>query len=203
MASRWHRESGQASALGMLAIFAAAAFLITLIMLFATGVAQRSLLPRLRGKARRAIPEQQAPPAVGTEAASTTPESFKVQVSEVFVADSLRALRRQIQTEKAELDRKIAELRALRDEIRSERHRAEAVANERVAQLAKIFSGMKPQGAARIMAMLDDETFTKVLGQLNKKQAAKVLQYIDPARVARLTQDAARVGEPVVASAER
>ncbi len=178
-------ERGAAGLFGMVAVFAAAAVVITVIMLFVTGVAQRGILPRLKGRAERAIPPSVEVQALESEI-GVGPEGVGTAL------DSLRALKQQIRVGSQMLDARITDLQQETARLESERTFADRDAEARIAKLAKVYSGMKPEAAARIMIYLDDDTFTKVLNKLNQRQAGKILAYIDPVRVARLTRDAAR-----------
>ena len=189
-------ERGAVGILGILAVFAASAIVITLVMLFVTGLAQRQLLPRMRIRAEQALPEKPvseadallapagvtgAPPSVGEPAAPKwSPGAL----------DSLKALKQQIRIGQEGLDARLEEVRRMTEQLQKERATADEAADARMAEMAKVYSNMKPQAAAQVMAYLDDKTFKQVFDQLNKRQAAKILAFINPARVARLTKQA-------------
>lgn len=188
-------ERGAAGILGLIAVFFATAIILTVIMLFVSGVAQRGLMPRIRARAFRAVPEgiETAPPTAAPADLVVEPEVVATDVVDSSAAglDSLRALEHQIRMGRESLDTRIERQQQEAQRLIFERAGADADARKRVSNLAKIYSSMKPEAAARVMAQLDDETFVMVLEKLNQRQAAKILVYIDPARVARLTQDAA------------
>lgn len=187
------RERGAAGPVGMLVVFLASAVVITLIMLFATGVAQRSILPRLKNRSSEAVPVTPAASEGATGGAGESAAGDLASPQQIAAAsDSLRALRQQVRLEQLRLQEQVARLAEATDEIESAREAANQEADERVADLSKVISSMKPQAAARIMVNLDDDTFKRVLDELNVRQAAKVLAYIDPVRVARITEDAAQ-----------
>jgi len=181
------RERGAAGPLGMLAVFLASTIVITIVMLFATGVAQRGILPRLQNRSSEAL--SVAPPSVlqaGQAAGDPAPTDRGPAA-----ADSLRALLQQVRLEEQRMQEQVERLAAATDDIESARGVADRDAEERIAGLAKVYSSMKPQAAARVMVNLDDDTFKRVLDKLSVRQAAKVLAYVDPVRVARITQEAA------------
>mgnify|MGYP006281948247 CR=1 FL=1 len=188
------RERGAAGPVGMIAVFLATAVVITLIMLFATGVAQRSILPRLKNRSSEAVPAVPVAPATATgHVQQSAPDGEHLSPDQIAAAsDSLRALRQQVRLEQLRLQEQVDRLAEVTEEIESAREAANREADERVADLSKVLSSMKPQAAARIMVNLDDETFKRVLDQLNVRQAAKALAYIDPVRVARITEEAAQ-----------
>jgi len=177
-------QRGTTSILGLLAVFAATAIVLTGVMLFATGVAQRTLIPRLKQRAAGAVPPAPRTPEVETAAAAPSP-----QVSAHGVPiDSLRVLRAQLGVEQERLAAQSAALRELLDQWAAAQAAAADETSERIAGLAKVYSTMKPEAAARVMVRLEDEVFEQVFRQLDKRQAGKILAFIDPERVARMTQ---------------
>jgi flagellar motility protein MotE (MotC chaperone) len=52
--------------------------------------------------------------------------------------------------------------------------------------MARLFDGMKPEDAARIMKDLGDEHVKQILLSVKKRQAAKILSALDPDRAARI-----------------
>lgn len=195
-------ERGEAGALGVLVVFLASAVVLTGVMLFVTGVAQKGILPRVKARALRGIPEQTGPEAA---VAGVQPETTSVQVMPIPAEpgevvevewsagqlDSLRALKQQIRVGQEAMDARIAEIRREAARLEEERTIADKAAARRISNLAKIYSSMKPEAAARIMVHLDDETFTLVFNKINSRQAAKIFVFVDPARIARLTRMAA------------
>lgn len=188
-------ERGAAGPLGLLAVFVATAIVLTLVMLFVSGIAQRALIPRIRARAFRAAPpvaETIKPVAPETPIVETPAEMVAEGVdSSTAGLDSLRALEHQIRMGRESLDQRIERQQAEAQRLINQRVGADADARRRITNLAKIYSSMKPEAAARVMAQLDDETFVLVLQKLNQRQAAKILVFIDPTRVARLTEEAA------------
>jgi len=184
-------QRGAINVLGLVAIFAATAVLLTVVMLFVTGVAQRTIIPRLQQRAEQAVAEP-AEGAASSPAAAEPSSAPPPAGSEATPFDSLRALRAQIRVEQARLEARSDTLAAQIAEWKQLRAAAENAAGERVAALAKIYATMKPEAAARALVRLDDETFERVLARIDRRQAGKILSLIDPERVARLTRRAAR-----------
>jgi hypothetical protein len=52
--------------------------------------------------------------------------------------------------------------------------------------MARLFDGMKPDEAARIMKDLGDEQVKQILLSVKKRQAARILAALDPDRAARI-----------------
>ena len=184
-------QRGTANVLGLLAVLAATAVVITVVMLLVTGVAQRSILPRLKSRAEQAVPEATEVSPTIQEVVARTSVGEPVATS---AADSLRALRSQLRLEQDRLAERESELQQAISEWRLLREADEGDVATRIAALAKIYSSMKPEAAARVLVRLDDETFERVLAKIDKRQAGKILSLIDPERVARLTRRASRTG---------
>jgi flagellar motility protein MotE (MotC chaperone) len=176
-------QRGAANIGGLLAVFAATSVLLTVAILFATGIAQQTILPRLKARAAQAAPEPAAVAAAGETA--SVPAGGEAEV------DSLRALRTQVKLEQEQLASRAAELQTTIAQWKTEQQARDTEAAKRIAGLAKIYSTMKPEAAARVLVRLDDATFEQVVAKLDKRQAGKILALIDPDRLARLTQQGA------------
>jgi len=188
---------GGGNIVGLLATFAASALVITVVMLFVTGVAQRGILPRRQRRAVPAGPANEPAPAGATASAAADSSAGRAAdpAFALLVADSLRALRDQVQMEQERLAAQNSALEQTMGSWQTARKESAAEADRRLADLAKIYGNMKPEAAARVLARLDDETFERVLARIEKRQAAKILALLDPERVARLTRRAAAGGE--------
>jgi flagellar motility protein MotE (MotC chaperone) len=210
---RW-AERGAAGPLGLLAVFVATAMVLTVVLLFVTGVAQQGILPRVRARALRALnpvpadstaaqtqgqesATQEASTSAEPQSAEAAPEAGGAPAGGAAPAlsqaqlDSLRTLNDQIRVGRESLEDRISTVHQEAVRLEQERSAADEEADRRLKTLAKVYSSMKPEAAARVMASLDDTTFARVLSQLDRRQAAKVLALLDPERVARLTQEAA------------
>jgi flagellar motility protein MotE (MotC chaperone) len=174
---------------GLLAVFAATSVLLTVAILFATGIAQQTILPRLKARAAQTAP---APATVATAGEPVSaPDGGGAEV------DSLRALRMQVQLEQEQLAARAGELQTTIAQWKTEQQGRDAEATKRITAMAKIYSTMKPEAAARVLVRLDDATFEQVVAKLDKRQAGKILALIDPDRLARLTQSGAPKSTPV------
>lgn len=180
-------QRGSASIVGLLVVFAATSMLLTVVILFATGIAQETILPRLRARAASAAPVLPAPvEAPAAEAAAQTGGSAQ--------ADSLRALRAQLRIEQEELAARTAALEQRISDWQALQEEQDASDAQRIAGMARIYSSMKPEAAARVLVRLDDATFEQVVAKLDKRAAGKILALIDPDRVARLVHSSAPAG---------
>lgn len=176
-------QRGAANVGGLLAVFAATSVLLTVAILFATGIAQQTILPRLKARAAQTAP---APAAVAVAGGlASVPAGGEAEV------DSLRSLRMQVKLEQEQLASRAAELQTTIAQWKTGQQERDTDAAKRIAGLAKIYSTMKPEAAARVLVRLDDATFEQVVAKLDKRQAGKILALIDPDRIARLTQQGA------------
>lgn len=57
-----------------------------------------------------------------------------------------------------------------------------------IAELAKLYDGMKPAQASQILLQLPDQTVIEILRKMKPKSASKVLEAIDPIRAADIIQ---------------
>lgn len=60
--------------------------------------------------------------------------------------------------------------------------------NKKYSKLARLYSGMAPEEAAKIMQQLDNQTITEVLTRMEEDQAAKVLTQFDSDRAAQVSK---------------
>lgn len=176
-------QRAAASVGGMLVVFAATSVVLTVAILFATGIAQQTIVPRLKARAA------QTAPAPAADATASEPAS--VPGAAGAEVDSLRALRMQVRLEQEQLAARAAELQTTIADWKTQQQARDTEAAKRIASLAKIYSTMKPEAAARVLVRLDDATFEQVVAKLDKRQAGKILALIDPDRLARLTQQGA------------
>ena len=183
--STYNNERGAANFFGMLAIFCATALLIAVLMLFVTGVAQRSIIPRLKARSQRAVPELVSAPEVVSKEVDISALATSAQL------DSLRALKQQVRIEQEALEQRITNIQIEAADLMSKRQGADEETSAKITKMAKIYSGMKPQAAAGVMSYLDDVTFMRVFTKIKPAQASKIMSYSDPVRMARLTKEAA------------
>lgn len=86
----------------------------------------------------------------------------------------------ELKTLVAEVDKKLAAMQQLRDELVKLLDRKDVTENERVAQLSKIYEKMNPQKAAVLITALDYQLAVDLLLGIKKKTAGKILDNLDP-----------------------
>jgi flagellar motility protein MotE (MotC chaperone) len=186
MARRGERGASTVGSLLVL-IFGGGAALV-IIVLFMTGLAQKEIVPRIRQRAERAlaVATKKAQPPAESVAAPQSP-SDSLRASE---ADSLEALRAQVETQRQFLDRQKQDLVRMRGTIDSLVTAYQGRQNAELNRQAKLLAGMKAEEAARILEVMDDATISAILARMNARAAGKVLPKLDTSRVARLTMAA-------------
>jgi flagellar motility protein MotE (MotC chaperone) len=157
-------------------------------VLFLTGLAQREIIPRIRERADRAVAmaTKKAPPPAENKASLAVPSDSLPQSG----ADSLEALRTQVETQRQFLERQKQDLTRMRGSIDSLVGGYEARQGAELKRQAKLLAGMKAEEAARILQAMDDATVSALLARMNARAAALVLPKLDASRVARLTMAA-------------
>lgn len=160
-------------------------------MLFATGAAQKSAIPRVRAALARFQKPESAPApadsaAAGDSAAvATTPWSVG--------ADSLGLLRDEIDLAMRELAESQALTTAASESVAvevaaaSNASAADSSAIRDFTRFVKVIEAMKPAEAARLLNGVDDGFAVAVVRRLKERQAAKVMTLLDPAKAHAVT----------------
>jgi len=125
-------------------------------------------------------------------AAGVLPESLNI-----FARDSilLRQQRERMEAEKAELERKkqeIAQRQQMLEDIKAQLEKASAeedsIMELRYADLAQLIESMKPVNAGVVMNNLSDFSAAKILVKMRKREAGRVMNSMDPDKLARVSQ---------------
>lgn len=115
---------------------------------------------------------------------------------------SLESRLRQIEIREKDLDRREARLNEAADELKTKLAALEALraeltallANEKALKLkkykdmARIHAAMPIARSAEILTSMDDETATRILGNLSRDRVAKTLAKMDPKRALQLSE---------------
>ena len=86
----------------------------------------------------------------------------------------------QLKTLQAEVDKKLAAMQELRDELVKLLDRKDQEEGVRVEELSKIYEKMSPRKAARLIRDLDKDLAINLLLGIKSKTAGKILDYLDP-----------------------
>lgn len=175
----------------LLAVIVGGGLLMLSASMMVTGVAQKELWPRLKGKARELRQKIEATTAGSAAPTETTPApaADAMVAASASPEDSLRSLQAQIQTQRRFLEVEKSELVALRASIDSLLTRYDSAQNAEATRQAKLLAAMKPAAAAAILARMDDASMDAVLASMNAKSASRVVAALDPDRVARLAME--------------
>jgi len=100
----------------------------------------------------------------------------------------LQKLEAELQKQKLELDEKIKQLVEIRDQVaKMLKSRVEAD-QSRVEKLVEVYSGMKPQQAAKVIETLNEDLAVKVLDKMKKKSASDILNVMNAEKAQRLSE---------------
>lgn len=94
----------------------------------------------------------------------------------------------ELKTLEMEVDKKLAAMQQLRNELVKLLDRKDATENERIAQLSKIYEKMTPQKAAVLIKALDYQLAVDLLLGIKKKTAGKILDSLDPETATELSK---------------
>ncbi len=152
------------------------------------------------GKAEAAKPEAEA---------ADTPERIDpatLSPSEVAVLQALGQRRqkldmhrRELETRagvlkatEAQIDEKIARLKKIEASIQAMIEKQDALREEQLKSLVKVYESMKPKDAARILDRLDIEILLEVTGRMRESKMAAIMAKMTPTRAEELTVRLAR-----------
>lgn len=94
----------------------------------------------------------------------------------------------ELKTLEMEVDKKLAAMQQLRNELVKLLDRKDATEGERVAQLSKIYEKMNPQKASVLIKSLDYQLAVDLLLGIKKKTAGKILDNLDPETATELSK---------------
>ncbi|MCD6582639.1 MAG: hypothetical protein J7K90_12650 [Desulfuromusa sp.] len=94
----------------------------------------------------------------------------------------------QLKTLEMEVDKKLAAMQQLRDELVKLLDRKEETEGERIAELSKIYEKMNPQKAAVLIKALDYQLAVELLLGIKKKTAGKILDSLDATTATELSK---------------
>ncbi len=145
-------------------------------LLFATGVAQKQLIPMVRqrmGMARVASADSSATASETAVPSAPRPDSVMAKAPEGSSAAATPA-------PASDSPQKLAVQRAA-GQARSPEQQ------ERDGLIAKVYAEMDPLEAAKVLSRLDDPTALAIVTHLKASKAAKVLQAFGPERSTKIT----------------
>jgi flagellar motility protein MotE (MotC chaperone) len=87
-----------------------------------------------------------------------------------------------------DINKKIAELTKLRDEIKQEKAQKKAVEEQQFKHLIKIYSAMKPQNAADLIDKLDIKLAIELLSRMKGDDVGKILSFVKIEKAAKISE---------------
>lgn len=91
-----------------------------------------------------------------------------------------------------DINRKIATLTQLRDEIRAEMERKKTFDEGRLRHIIKAYSAMKPQKAASLIEKLDIDFAIELLSNMKGDVVGGILSFLDTQKAAKISEELAR-----------
>ncbi len=86
-----------------------------------------------------------------------------------------------------EVDKKISELKNMRDELKSLLGQQEKMEEDRIVSLVRIYEGMKPKEAATIFNTLDMDILLAVISRMSERKSGPILASMDPEKARTIT----------------
>ncbi|MBU1161614.1 MAG: hypothetical protein KKF96_03570 [Proteobacteria bacterium] len=87
-----------------------------------------------------------------------------------------------------DINKKIATLTILRDEIRGEKAKKKAEEEQQFKHLIKVYSAMKPQNAADLIEKLDIKLAIKLLSKMKGDDVGKILSFVKIEKAAKISE---------------
>jgi flagellar protein FlbB len=141
--------------------------------------------------ANQSAPRTAAPAPVkpaGDEAAAL--EARRQQLAEREAA--LAAKEQELKKLSASLDSRIKELNALRKDVdtslQQKGKQDDEARKERFRKMLKIYRGLKPEEAGKLLDKLDEELVIEMLNGMDQKTAIKLVPYLNQPRVLKWTR---------------
>lgn len=102
--------------------------------------------------------------------------------------NTLVELERELQEQKKAINKKIKELKKIRDEIALVLEDRIEYDDKRIEKLVEFYSNMKPQQAAQVFETIDEGLAVEVLGRMKKKNAANIMNLLKPDKTQNLSE---------------
>ena len=100
----------------------------------------------------------------------------------------LKKLEEELQKKQVELDKKISELEKMRANIAEVLKEKVTEDQKRLDKLVQVYQNMKPVNAAAILATVDESLAIEILGKMKKREAAAILNFVEPKKARRLSE---------------
>ena len=101
---------------------------------------------------------------------------------------NLARLEKELKQQQEELQKQLAEMKRVRADISSQLEESIQKDDERINKLVEVYSNMKPQQAAKVIEKIDESLAIRVLAKMKKKNAAEVLNLLEPDKAKLLSE---------------
>lgn len=102
--------------------------------------------------------------------------------------ENLKKLESELKQQQAEIKKNLADLKKIRAKISQGLEQKIEKDEEKVDKLVAVYSNMKPQQAAKVMEKIDEGLAIRVLAKMKKKNAAGILNLLEPEKAKRLSE---------------
>ncbi|NMC74358.1 MAG: hypothetical protein GYA56_08400 [Geobacteraceae bacterium] len=86
------------------------------------------------------------------------------------------------------LDSRIQEMEARKKELETSLARKKAEDSEKYKKILKVYKSLRPEEAAALLDKLDEDIALEMLNQMDQKRAAKLIPFLNQARVLKWTR---------------
>lgn len=100
----------------------------------------------------------------------------------------LSELEAELHKQKDEIEQRIVKLEQIREEVANILKERVEVDQQRVSTLVDFYSNMKPKQAAEIFTKLNEDLAVEVLGKMKKKNAADIMNLLEPTKARTLSE---------------
>ena len=151
--------------------------LVTMICLFGSGGSYAAQQKAVDEGAITSVEERRILVSIEDEYAKLGERESKIDTREM-----------QLKTLEMEVDKKLAVMQQLRNELVKLLDRKDETEGERIGELSKIYEKMNPQKAAVLIQALDYQLAVDLLLGIKKKTAGKILNNLDPETATELSK---------------
>jgi len=127
--------------------------------------------------------------AYGKAAAAVEAAQQANAIDTVAELAQLDKRKRELDAKEQDIAKQKQELEKLRAQIQTLMDKKEAVAEEKLAYVAKLLDGMKPDEMSGLISNLDNPTIMAVLPRMKPQTASRVLATLPPERAAKITME--------------
>ncbi len=125
-----------------------------------------------------------------TKAGETIDLKFIIQQKAEFEKEEKRIAQKKVEllAIQDDINKKIATLTKLRDEIKAEKDKKNAAEEQQFKHLIKVYSAMKPQNAADLIEKLDIKLAIELLSKMKGDNVGKILSFVKIEKAAKISE---------------